>query len=209
VLAAATDLFALRGFYGTSIRDIARHAGVNVAAGHYHYGSKKGLYLRVLRNEFAQVRTRLDQRGAPSLRVLRTRPRRELIAFLTTRIAAMVDVLLEPPLRPHGALMLREMCDPTAAMPIIVREFIEPQMRQLEALVAALTPSASRTAVRRSVYSIVGQVLFYRFTMPAMLLVIDRPAYPRGWTRQIVDHVVRFSLGGVERVARPRRRRAR
>lgn len=208
VLAAATDLFARRGFHGTSIRDIAERAGVNVAAGHYHYGSKKGLYLRVLRDQFAQIRATLHRRGPlPPLRALRTRPRRELVALLTGRIATMVGVLLEPPLRPHGALMLREMCDPSAAMPIIVREFIQPQMHELEALVAALAPRATRTAVQRSVRSIVGQVLFYRFTMPAMLLVLDKPAYPRGWTRQIVDHVVTFSLGGIARVARRRRAR--
>jgi hypothetical protein len=119
----------------------------------------------------------------------------------------MVEVLLEPPLRPHGALMLREMCDPSAAMPMIVREFILPQMRALETIVGCLAPHASRAVVQRAVRSIVGQVLFYRFTMPAMLLVIAKPSYPRGWTHQIVAHVVEFSLGGLDRVARCRRRR--
>ena len=36
LLAAATELFAEHGFHGTTIRDIAARAGVNVAAGNYH-----------------------------------------------------------------------------------------------------------------------------------------------------------------------------
>ena len=207
LLAAATELFARRGFEGTSIRQIAERAGANVAAGHYHYGSKQGLYLHVLREQFAHVRATLDRRGAlPSPPILRTRRRGALVALLTTRITAMVDILLEPPLQPHGALMLREMCDPTDALPIIVREFIRPQMAQMEAIVACLVPTASRRVVERAVRSIVGQVLFYRFTMPAMLLLLGKASYPRRFTREIASHVVAFSLGGLARVGRARRR---
>ncbi len=203
LLAAATDLFARRGFHGTSIREIAERAGANVAAGHYHYGSKKGLYVQVLRDQFARVRTTLDRHGSLAApRVLRTLPRRELVALLVHRIEAMVTILLAPPLRPHGALMLREMCDPTDAMPIIVREFIRPQTNEMAAIVACLIPGAGRVIVERSVRSIVGQVLFYRFTMPAVLLMLGRPTYPRRFTRQIASHIVEFSLGGLTRVGR-------
>ncbi|MBI3767122.1 MAG: CerR family C-terminal domain-containing protein [Deltaproteobacteria bacterium] len=204
LLTAATDLFARRGFHGTSIREIAERAGANVAAGHYHYGSKKGLYLQVLRHQFARVRATLDRDGPlAASRVLRTLPRRELVALLVRRIEAMVTILLAPPLQPHGALMLREMCDPTDAMPIIVREFIRPQSSEMAAIVACLVPGAGRTVVERSVRSIVGQVLFYRFTMPAVLLMLGRPTYSRHFTRQIATHIVEFSLGGLTRVGRP------
>src|SRR5438445_12964297 len=64
LLAAAAALFAERGFHRTTVRDIAARAGVNVAAGNYHYGSKKALYLEVLGAEFAQVRAELRARGA-------------------------------------------------------------------------------------------------------------------------------------------------
>jgi AcrR family transcriptional regulator len=210
LLAAATELFAQRGFHGTSIRQIAERAGANVAAGHYHYGSKKGLYLQVLRDQFAHVRATLARHGAPtSRRTLRASSRRELIALLTHRIEAMIAVLLKPPLQPHGALMLREMCDPTTAMPIIVREFIRPQTNEMAAIVACLLPRAPHAAVERSVRSIVGQVLFYRFTMPALLLQLGRPAYPPRFAREIAAHILEFSLGGLARVGRARRTRAR
>ncbi len=208
LLAAATDLFARRGFHATSIRDIAERAGANVAAGHYHYGSKRGLYVQVLREQFARVREITARDGpVPSRRVLARRPRRALVALLERRIHVMVDVLLDPPSQAHGALMLREMCDPSDALPIIVREFIRPQMKELERIVACLVPTAPSTTVERVVRSIIGQVLFYRFTMPATLLVIGAPAYSRRFLREMAAHVGEFSLGGLTRVARARRRR--
>jgi TetR/AcrR family transcriptional regulator, regulator of cefoperazone and chloramphenicol sensitivity len=209
LLAAATDLFARRGFHATSIRDIAERAGANVAAGHYHYGSKHGLYIQVLRNQFARVRAIGARDGRlPSRRALGRRPRHELVALLTRRIDTMFGVLLEPPSQPHGALMLREMCDPSDALPIIVREFIRPQIREMGRIVACLAPTASPRMVERTVRSIIGQVLFYRFTMPATLLVIGTPDYSPRFLREMAAHVVEFSLGGLARVAKPRRRKA-
>src|SRR5437867_3300272 len=118
LLAAATDLFAARGFAGTSIREIAERAGANVAAVHYHYGSKRSLYVEVLRAQFAQIRATLEHRGATRPRpALRTASRAELTALLAARIRAMLDLLLGPPPQAHGALLLREMVDSTAALP--------------------------------------------------------------------------------------------
>ena len=96
----------------------------------------------------------------------------------------MLELLLGPPPSAHGQLMLREMCDPTDAMPMIVAEFIEPQTREMEQLVARLLPGAGRETVSQVVFSIIGQVLFYRFTMPMVLLLRRQTKYPRGFARQ-------------------------
>ncbi|MEX0781048.1 MAG: TetR family transcriptional regulator [Dehalococcoidia bacterium] len=48
ILDAAEHLFAERGFDGTSIRDVTAEAGVNLAAVHYHFGSKEDLLRSVL-----------------------------------------------------------------------------------------------------------------------------------------------------------------
>jgi AcrR family transcriptional regulator len=211
LLDAAVELFAENGFHGTSIRDIAERAGANVAAGHYHYGSKEGLYLEVLRAQFALVRDLLDRRGvtrpAPALR---RASRREVVALLEGRIRTMLEMLLGPPPAPHGALMLREMCDPTDAMPMIVAEFIEPQTREMEQIVARLLPPrAGRELLAQIVYSIIGQVLFYRFTMPMMLLMRREARYPRGFARTAARHITRFSLHAIDGIAAEHRSRSR
>ena len=44
LLGAAAELFAQRGLEGTSVRDIARNAGVNQALVSHYFGGKRGLY---------------------------------------------------------------------------------------------------------------------------------------------------------------------
>jgi hypothetical protein len=78
-------------------------------------------------------------------------------------------------------------------------------MQEMEAIVTRLIPGAGRDSVRRSVFSIIGQALFYRFTLPALLLLLDLPGYPRGFSRRIARHITEFSLGGLAQTAPCRR----
>jgi AcrR family transcriptional regulator len=207
LIAAASQLFAERGFHGTKVRDIAARAGVNLAAGNYHYGSKKALYLEVLRAQFAAIRALLERRGA-------TRPANELsrlsraavIALLQARAHAMLDLLIGPPPGLHGTLMQREMTDPSEALPVIVEEFIRPMKQEIEEIVVHLAPRLNARAVERCAFSIVGQALFYRFTLPATLKMWGLRAYPRTLSRQLAEHITEFSLGGIERVTKKKAR---
>jgi AcrR family transcriptional regulator len=49
IVAAAEQLFAERGFAGTTMRDLTTAAGTNLAAVNYHFGSKEGLLETVFR----------------------------------------------------------------------------------------------------------------------------------------------------------------
>ncbi|MDY7020508.1 MAG: TetR/AcrR family transcriptional regulator, partial [Cyanobacteriota bacterium] len=49
ILNAAERHFALFGFAGTSLRAVTREANVNLAAVHYHFGSKEELFKAVVR----------------------------------------------------------------------------------------------------------------------------------------------------------------
>jgi len=202
---AASELFAERGFRATTARDIARRAGVNLAAGHYHYGPKRDLYLEVLREQFAKIRTMLEQRGG-------TRPAREidtlgrdaLVELLSRRIKVMLDMLIGPPPGVHGALMQREMTDPTRALPMIVAEFIDPTMHETERIVGRLAPALGAREIERCAISVVSQAVFYRFAMPAILHREGWKQYPHGFTRELARHIAEFSLGGMQRVAKKR-----
>lgn len=210
LLAAASALFAERGFHATTIRDIAERAGANVAAGNYHYGSKKALYLEVLRAQFTAIRAALARRGgAMPAGGLAGRSRADLVRLLHSRVRVMLDLLLGPPPGLHGTLMQREMCDPSEALPVIVAEFITPMMDEVAELVARLAPTLTPEAVDRTVNSIVGQALFYRFAMPAVLRQHEWAEYPRGITERLAEHITAFSRGGMERLGGRRRRRAR
>lgn len=48
ILNTAERLFAEHGFAGTSLRGVVREAEVNIAAVHYHFGSKEKLFVAVV-----------------------------------------------------------------------------------------------------------------------------------------------------------------
>jgi TetR/AcrR family transcriptional regulator len=72
-MAAATE-FSERGFDAAGVDRIAAHAGVNKAMIYYHFGSKRALYVEVLRDMFRAVATRArdiaDAPGPASPKIL-------------------------------------------------------------------------------------------------------------------------------------------
>ena len=44
ILDAAEDLFSKHGFYGVTVREVAREAGVDTALVHYYFGAKRDLF---------------------------------------------------------------------------------------------------------------------------------------------------------------------
>jgi AcrR family transcriptional regulator len=74
ILEAAERLFERRGPELTSVRSITAEAGVNVAAVHYHFGSRRGLFHEMAQRRFAAIRSEqlsrleaLERRGKPQV----------------------------------------------------------------------------------------------------------------------------------------------
>lgn len=61
LLDAAEQLFAQTGFRGVSLREIVSKAAVNVAAAHYHFGSKQQLFEQVFARAAQPVKERTMQ----------------------------------------------------------------------------------------------------------------------------------------------------
>lgn len=55
IASAATELFAARGYQGTSIEEIARHSGVTSPVVYDHFKSKQDLYRELLEGHFADL----------------------------------------------------------------------------------------------------------------------------------------------------------
>jgi AcrR family transcriptional regulator len=202
VMEAAAELFAERGFRGATMRAIAENAGTNLASAHYHFGSKEKLYLDVAFAMFQNLQTRLAERGlSPSESELAKRTRPELEELLRARIETMLEALLEQPGH-HGSLMIRELSDPTPALKEIVRRFMDPVRKGFDAIVRRLEPALSQETAEECTRSIAGQIFFYRTHRPALLLMMGRRGYPRDFAKEIAGHVLEFSLGGIERLAK-------
>ena len=75
ILDHAEALFAERGFFGTSVRDLTGRAGVRLAAINYHFGTKEELFRSVLlrraeelRSERQQLLAAIAKRGSAAAR---------------------------------------------------------------------------------------------------------------------------------------------
>ena len=86
ILEAATELFAERGFYGASVRDITGRVGASVNAISYHFGSKEELYLEIV-GQLATDQLELAERVLSS--------RAHSIAELAVRLEIFFTQLLE------------------------------------------------------------------------------------------------------------------
>jgi AcrR family transcriptional regulator len=61
IIETAMDLFAGKGYEGTSIRDIAEKASVNLAMVNYYFGSKEKLFENIVEYKSAVTRGLLDE----------------------------------------------------------------------------------------------------------------------------------------------------
>ena len=89
ILDAAEAIFVQRGFYGSSLRDIAQAAGVPQALVSYHFGSKDGLFRAVVERRGPANASGMRQALQEALTV---RPRKaRLEAVLRAFIAPVVE----------------------------------------------------------------------------------------------------------------------
>jgi AcrR family transcriptional regulator len=61
IINAAIELFAEKGFEGSSIRDLATRADVNVAMVNYYFGSKDKLFETIVEHRASFMRGKLDE----------------------------------------------------------------------------------------------------------------------------------------------------
>src|ERR1700730_11349300 len=105
---AAGRVFARRGYYSTTVREICAKAGANVAAVNYHFGDKLGLYTEVLEQS-----VRAAQLDAVRNAFEKTAPPEEILrAVIRARLRALCSGDL--PAR-RFRILTHEMAQPSPA----------------------------------------------------------------------------------------------
>lgn len=196
LLDAAREVFSQRGFQGATVREICRRADANGAAVNYHFGSKDGLLAEAL--NFAPLAEL--QRANPD-----ECPKMRLRLFIRDFMLMMLD---EKNPSSQCQIMARELADPTPALDKIVREAIAPLHEFLGKLVHEILndniggDDIGTTELRRCVYSILGQCLFYRHSHPVLQRLNRELRYDHNEIEAIADHIVEFSLSGIRHLSR-------
>jgi len=195
LLDAAEEIFSERGYAAATVREITARGACNVAAVNYHYGGKEALYREVF------------QRRLRALRDLRIRRIREYMEApgaepgLEGLLKAFVDAFLEPLMdRSRGTLFFRlmtqEILDPQLPEGMVFQEMIGPIQATMGGALQRVAPALSGEAVRRCMFSVVGQLLHVTFYL-RLLAKTEGQAGSREEVRAVLDHIVRFSLGGM------------
>src|SRR5262245_28932998 len=172
IVEAAGEIFAERGFDGTTVRDICQRAGANIAAVNYYFGDKQRLYVEAV---VRAHRWRMEQARLPEWSP-DTSAERKLADFIATFIRRVRG---GPEGTWHTRLMMREMANPTAACAELVQSSIRPQFEILLQILRELLPDeSSDVQLRLMAFSVVGQCLFYHFADPVIrnLLTVDEYA---------------------------------
>ena len=122
ILDVAERLFAGRGFAGTSLRSVVSEAGVNLAAVHYHFGSKEELFRAVVKR-FADPIVEQELALLHQLQVLSEVPSVE--AILTAVLRPNLELLArdQDKLVVRAQLMGRCRTEPEPIQTIAAQEF--------------------------------------------------------------------------------------
>jgi AcrR family transcriptional regulator len=199
IAVAAGEIFAERGFDGTTVRDICQRAGANIAAVNYYFGDKQRLYVEAV---IQAHRWRIEQVPLPDWPA-DTPPETKLADFITTFVRR---VRSGPEGTWHSKLMMREMANPTAACAELVQSSIRPQFEILLQILSELLPAdASLDELRLTAFSIVGQCLFYHFADPVIRNLLSAGDYASFDIERLARHITDFSLASIKRPSRATR----
>ena len=203
LLEAASDLFAQRGVEATSIREVAKSAGLTMASIHYYFGGKDGLHAACLDRAYRQLATEVA-------------PLAQMLASLSSDLAdaavsdADMVVVVERLVRDGFAFARRHQPAVRLMMrPLIEQGELDPTWRDtafvpfLAAVAAVLAKATGRPAgaVRLEVQSLVALVVRYSLSSPREIVRLTGLSGPRGaWKRQhgaavraLEDHLVRLA----------------
>lgn len=203
LLDAAEGLFCDKGFNGTSIRDITAAADCNVAAVNYHFGGKESLYAKVF------------QRHLGALREIRLASIEHVMSgadgevTLERLLSGFAKAFVEPLLDKRGGgrlmtLMVREMLDPHLRKGMFAEEIAIPTLKALGGAMAVVCPGLSPKDMAMSIISLVGQLL-HVIRVQEFLGSEQDAGFPMPSLSEMIDHIVRFSVAGIEAAANSNR----
>ena len=194
ILDAAEQLFCVKGYDGTSIRDITAKASCNIAAVNYHFGSKDNLYYSIFQRHLSTLR---DVRLTSINRAMsqdNVSLERLLHAFAISFIEPLLDKSRS---QIFMKLMVREMLDPHLPKRLFADEMAIPTIKSFGRALMKLCPNLDNRDVVMSILSVIGQLIHIvhlenifddkmieGFTMPDL--------------SEMVEHIVRFSTAGIQ-----------
>jgi AcrR family transcriptional regulator len=197
LLKTASEVFAKQGYRNTTVAEICRRAGSNIAAVNYHFGSKDALYTAVWRNAFEEaLRAYPPDGGLPS----DAPAEQSLRVLIHSNLHRLLDT---GQLGYAGRILMREMSDPTEAIRDALRDAIQPLRERTRKIIKRLLgPGASNRQIGFCEMSVIHQCLaigFRRGKFPPGIIKGRGKPTPE-LIDALVEHITRFSLAGIKAI---------
>jgi AcrR family transcriptional regulator len=169
LIRAGLRLFGENGFDGTSTRKLAAAANANIGSIAYHFGSKEGLRAACAGFIVETIKGMASQAFASAgPAAMDAAAAREQLAAAVERMVAFV--VASPEAGVIVQFVLRELAHPTAALDLIYEGVFEPTHRRLCQIWAAATgEDAESERTRITVFTIIGQVIYFRIGRTAVM----------------------------------------
>lgn len=201
ILDAAEDLFSKHGFYGVTIREVAREAGVDTALVHYYFGAKRGLFDAVFlrRAEF------LNSERVNAINLYAT----ELGDAMT--LEGLFEAFLRPPFRwsmtggpgwkNYSALVAQTNANPAFGGETMAR-YYDPAIRRLIELIKRVLPNAREVDLYWAYHNLSG-ALTLTLGETGRLDRLSGGLCRSGDLESACDYMVRFAAAGFRAVCGP------
>ncbi len=194
LLAAASEVFAEKGFWETTHAEICEKAKANTAAVNYHFGSKEKLYVEAWRYSFERSMEAYPPDGGIA-------PDAPVQDRLRGRILALMHRIGDPD-NHEVEIMHKEMANPTGLLTETIREVIEPMRQKTRSLVKELLgDGVNDRQIDLCDMSVMAQcfgpMLRLRHARKTPGAPSPGPLPFEFSVEELADHVLRFSLAGI------------
>ncbi len=194
LLSAAIEVFADKGYDAATVRDICGKAKANVAAVNYHFGGKDALYVSVLEEIFPKE----EYKGASDTSLPSEERLRAYLSGMATEIYERGNGMVTQ----SWSIFLREMAKPSKNLDLIVERQVQSRADELRDIVGSiLGPDMPDHVIAFCSSSVWVLMLDHLLTQPILdRLTPKRPSVGGPNLPAFIDHLVKFSLGGLKAV---------
>lgn len=193
LLDAAEELFAEKGFGGTSIREITTKADRYPTSINYFFGNMQELYEELFRRRLRQMR---DARIEAIKGVIESRGKSTLEKLLHSYSVAFLEPFSDlQRSRRCMQLFMRELVEQRLPENMFLEEMADPVMSALEEALAAICPGVKKCDVQMCIHSLVGQLIH---VIQIKTMFEERQESIAAMNiEEAIDHIVKFSAAGI------------
>jgi AcrR family transcriptional regulator len=199
LLEAAEELFARKGFDGTSVRDLVTRANCkNISAINYYFGDKQELYEELFRDRLREMRESrlkvikavMDPKSKPTLEKL-------LLAYAEDFLKPFKSIRRS---QRFMQLFFRELAEQRLPKDVFLNELAGPTIEAMENAITAICPNINKHDALMSVLSVTGQLVHI---MQVRVLFEGAQGHSIASIDidDAIDHIVKFSAGGIRAFA--------